>query len=65
MGRFSEYPPDDLVGMRIETSAMAEQDTLRPPCMDFVERRFRLPPLQEQWQPHAEEYLTMRMIHAR
>jgi hypothetical protein len=30
-GRFSEYPTDYIVGICIETSAMAEQNTLRLP----------------------------------
>src|SRR5262249_46495824 len=36
----SEYSPDDFVAMRLEASAMTEQNTLRMPGVDFCERRF-------------------------
>jgi hypothetical protein len=43
----SEDPPDDFVGMRIETSAMAEQNALWQPRVDFFDCRLRLLPLEE------------------
>jgi len=44
-GRLSEYPTDYFVGICIETSAMAEQNTLRLPPVDFSDCRLRLLPL--------------------
>src|SRR6516225_1293747 len=46
-GRLSEYPTDYFVGICIETSAMAEQDTLWLPRVDFPNYRLRLLPLDE------------------
>src|SRR5262245_61790618 len=64
MGRLSEYHTDYFVGICIETSAVAEQNTLRLPRVDFSDGRLRLLPLEEQRQPHAEENLTIGMIHS-
>jgi hypothetical protein len=55
---------DYFVGICIETSAMAEQNTLRPPRVDFSDCLLRLPPLEEEWQPHAEENLTIGIVHS-
>ena len=41
-GRLSEYPTDHYVGICIETSAMAEQNTLRLPRVNFSDCRLRL-----------------------
>jgi hypothetical protein len=46
-GRLSEYPTDYFVGVCIETSAMAEQNTLRLPRVDFSDCCLRLLPLKE------------------
>jgi hypothetical protein len=46
-GRLSEYPTDYFVGICIETSAMAEQNTLWLPRVDFPNCRLRLLPLEE------------------
>jgi hypothetical protein len=46
-GRLSEYPTDYFVGICIETSAMAEQNTLRLPRVDFSGCRLRLLALEE------------------
>ena len=46
-GRLSEYPTAYFVGICIETSAMAEQNTLRVPRVDFSDCRLRLLPLEE------------------
>jgi hypothetical protein len=46
-GRLSEYPTDYFVGICIETSAMAQQNTLWLPRVDFSECRLRLPVLEE------------------
>jgi hypothetical protein len=46
-GRLSEYPTDYFLGIRIETSAMAEQNTLWLPRVDFSDCRVRLLPLEE------------------
>ena len=46
-GRLSEYPTDHYVGICIETSAMAEQNTLRLPRVNFSDCRRRLLPLEE------------------
>jgi hypothetical protein len=46
-GRLSEYPPDYFVGICIETSAVAKQNTLWLPRMDFSDCRLRLLPLEE------------------
>src|SRR5262245_9769157 len=56
----SEYPTDYLVGICIDTSAMAQQNTLRLPRVDFFDRRLCLLPL-----PHPEENLTVWMVHPR
>ena len=45
--RLSEYPTDHYVGICIETSAMAEQNTLRLPQVNFSDCRLRLLPLEE------------------
>src|SRR5215510_11066407 len=45
--RLSEYPTDYFVGICIETSAMAQQNTLWLPRVDFSDCRLRLPPLEE------------------
>jgi hypothetical protein len=45
--RLSEYPTDYFLGIRIETSAMAEQNTLRLPRADFSDCCVRLLPLEE------------------
>ena len=42
---------------------MAEQNTLWLPRVDFSDCRPRLLPLEEQWQPHAEENLTKGVVH--
>jgi hypothetical protein len=47
MGRLSEYPADYFVGICIETSAVAEQNTLWLPGVDFSDCRLRLLPLEE------------------
>jgi hypothetical protein len=47
MGLLSEDPPDCFVGICIETSAMAEQNTLRLPRVDFPDCRLRFLPLKE------------------
>src|SRR5262249_21573266 len=62
-GRLSEYSTDYFIGICIETSAVAEQNTLRLPRVDFPNCRLRLLPLEEQRQPHAEENLTIGMVH--
>src|SRR5262245_47524424 len=46
-GRLSEDPTDYFVGICIETSAMAEQNTLRPPQVDLSNSCLRLLPLKE------------------
>jgi hypothetical protein len=46
-GELSEYPTDYYVGICIETSAMAEQNTLRLPRVNFSDCRLRLLPLEE------------------
>ena len=46
-GRLSEYPTDYFVGICIETSAVAEQNTLWLPRVDFSDCRLRLLPLKE------------------
>jgi hypothetical protein len=46
-GTLSEYPADYFVGICIETSTMAEQNTLRLPRVDFSDCRLRLLPLEE------------------
>jgi hypothetical protein len=46
-GRLSEYPTDYFVGICIETSAVAEQNTLWLPRVDFSDCRLRLLPLEE------------------
>jgi hypothetical protein len=46
-GRLSKYPTDYFVGICVETSTMAEQNTLRLPRMDFSNCRLRLLPLEE------------------
>ena len=46
-GRLSEYPTDYFIGIYIETSAMAEQNTLWLPRVDFTDCRRRLLPLEE------------------
>jgi len=46
-GRLSEYPTDYFVGICIKTSAVAEQNTLWPPRVDFSDCRLRLLPLEE------------------
>jgi hypothetical protein len=46
-GRLSEYPTDYFVGICIETTAMAEQNTLWLPRVDFPNCRLRLLPLEE------------------
>jgi hypothetical protein len=43
----SEDPMYYFVGICIETSAMAEQNTLRLPRVNFSDCRFRLAPLEE------------------
>ena len=45
--RLSKYPKDYFVGICIETSTMAEQNTLRLPQMDFSDCRLRFLPLEE------------------
>jgi hypothetical protein len=45
--RHSEDSTDYSVGICIETSAMAEQNTLRLPQMDFSDCRLRFLPLEE------------------
>src|SRR5262249_17873747 len=52
-----------FVGICIETSAVAEQNTLWLPRVDFSDCHLRLLPLEEQRQPHAEENLTIGMVH--
>jgi hypothetical protein len=47
MGRLSEYSPDYFVGICIETSAVAEQNPLRLPRVDFSDCRLRLLPLEK------------------
>lgn len=47
MGPLSEDPTNYFVGICIETSAMAEQNTLRLPQVDFSDCRLRLLPLKE------------------
>ena len=42
---------------------MAEQNTLRLPRVDFSDCRFRLLPLEEERRPHAEENLTIGIVH--
>jgi hypothetical protein len=54
---------DYFVSIRIETSAMAEQNALRLPRVDFTGCRRRLLWLEEERQPHAEENLTIGMVH--
>jgi len=44
-GRLSEYPTDYFVGICIETSAMAEQNTLWLPRVDFSDCRLGFLPL--------------------
>jgi hypothetical protein len=44
--QLSEYPTDYFVDICIERSAMAEQNTLRLPPMDFSDCRLRLLPLE-------------------
>jgi hypothetical protein len=46
-GRLSEYPTDYFVGICIETSAVAEQNTLWPPRVDFSDCHLRLLPLEK------------------
>jgi hypothetical protein len=46
-GRLSEYPADYFVDICIETSAMAKQNTLRLPRVDFAYCRLRLLPLEK------------------
>src|SRR5262245_18470306 len=46
-GRLSEYPTDYSVGICIEISAVAEQNTLWLPRVDFSDFRLRLLPLEE------------------
>ena len=46
-GRLPEYPTDYFVGICIETSAVAEQNTLWLPRVDFSDCRLRLLPLEE------------------
>jgi hypothetical protein len=46
-GRLSEYPADYFVRICIEASAMAEQNMLRLPRVDFFDCRLRLMPLDE------------------
>jgi hypothetical protein len=64
MKRLSEYSTDYFVRICIETSTMAEQNTLRLPRVDFCDCRLRPLPLEEQRQPHAEENLTIGVVHA-
>lgn len=45
--RLSKDPADDLVGMSVETPAMAEHDMLRSPRANFCNGCFRASPLQE------------------
>jgi hypothetical protein len=45
--RLSKYPTNYLVAICIEISAMAKQNTLRLPQVDFSDCRLRLPPLEE------------------
>jgi hypothetical protein len=45
--RLSEYPTDYFVGIGIETSAVAEQDTLWLPRVDFSDCRLSLMPLEK------------------
>jgi hypothetical protein len=54
---------DYFVSICIETSTMAEQDTLRLPRVDFVDCSLRLLALDEYRQPHAEENLTKGVVH--
>jgi hypothetical protein len=46
-GRLSEYPADYFVGFCIETSAMAEQDSLWLPRVNFSDCRLCLLSLEE------------------
>jgi hypothetical protein len=46
-GRLSEYPTDYYVGICIETSAVAEQNTLWLPRVDFSYCCLRLTPLEK------------------
>jgi hypothetical protein len=46
-GRLSEYPTDYFVGICIEASAMAEQNPLRLPRVNFSDCSLRLLPLKE------------------
>jgi hypothetical protein len=45
--RLSEYPMDYPVGISVETSTMAEQNTLRLPRVHFSDCRLRLLPLEQ------------------
>jgi hypothetical protein len=46
-GRLSEYPTNYFVGICIKTSAMAEQNTMRLPRVNFSDCRLCLPPLEK------------------
>src|SRR5215813_11198207 len=43
---------------------MAKHNSLRLPWVNLFYRRLRLSALEEQRQPHAEEYLAVGMIHS-
>ena len=63
MRRLSEHPADYSVDLGIETSTMAEQNTLRMPRVDLSDGRLRPSPLDEQRQPHAEKNLAIGIVH--